>query len=50
MVNTGAIVDHDSVIGKCAHICVGAIVKADNRIPAGMKVEAGIVIERETYK
>lgn len=49
IVNTGAIVDHDSTVDICAHICVGAIVKADNIIPAGMKVEAGIVIERFTY-
>ena len=50
IVNSGAIVDHDCVIGACAHICVGAIVKADNVIPAGIKIEAGQVIERETYK
>lgn len=50
MVNTGAIVDHNSTIGFCAHVCVGAIVKADNKIPAGMKVEAGVVIERFTYQ
>lgn len=50
MVNIGAIVDHDSTIGFCAHVCVGAIVKADNKNPAGRKVEAGVVIERFTYK
>ncbi|MCF0116105.1 MAG: hypothetical protein HUJ56_12215, partial [Erysipelotrichaceae bacterium] len=50
MVNSGAIVDHDCEIGACAHICVGAIVKADNKIPEGMKVEAGVVIERDTFK
>lgn len=49
MINTGARVDHDTTIGKHAYICVGAIVKADNKIPAGMKVEAGVVIERFTY-
>ena len=50
IINTGAIVDHDTTIGKAAHICVGAIVKADNHIPSGMKVEAGVVIERGEYK
>ena len=50
IINTGAIVDHDSVIGRCSHVCVGAIVKADNNIPAGMKVEAGVLIERGEYK
>ena len=49
IINSGAIVDHDVVIGKTAHICVGAIVKADNRIPSGIKIEAGMVIERNTY-
>jgi UDP-N-acetylbacillosamine N-acetyltransferase len=50
IINTGAIVDHDSIIGRCGHVCVGAIVKADNHIPSGMKVEAGVVIERGEYK
>ena len=50
MINTGAIVDHDTVINEFSHICVGAIVKADNFIPAKTKIEAGVVIERETYK
>ena len=50
MINSGAIVDHDSIIGEYAHVCVGAIVKADNKIPAFMKVEAGNVIERSTYQ
>ena len=50
MINSGAIVDHDCVIEDYSHICVGAIVKADNKIPAGTKIEAGQVIERETYR
>ena len=50
MINSGAIVDHDTTIGEYAHVCVGAIVKADNKIPAFMKVEAGNVIERFTYR
>jgi len=50
IINSGAIVDHDCVIDQCAHICVGAIVKADNHIPGQMKVEAGAVIERETFR
>ena len=49
MINTGSIVDHDCVIEEYTHICVGAIVKADNHIPKKTKIEAGIVIERETY-
>lgn len=50
IINSGAIVDHDTTVGAYAHICVGAIVKADNSIPYKMKVEAGVVIERNTYK
>ena len=50
IINSGAIVDHDTTIGEYAHVCVGAIVKADNKIPAFMKVEAGNVIERFTYR
>ena len=49
LINNGAIVDHDCVIGEYAHICVGAIVKANNYIPAKAKVEAGEVILNETY-
>ena len=41
--------DHDCIIEPYTHVCVGAIVKADNHIPAKMKIEAGVVVERETY-
>ena len=50
IINSGAIVDHDTTVGAYAHVCVGAIVKAGNRIPGKMKVEAGVVIERNTYR
>jgi UDP-3-O-[3-hydroxymyristoyl] glucosamine N-acyltransferase len=50
MANSGAIVDHDTTVGAYAHVCVGAIVKTDNRIPGKMKVEAGVVIERNAYR
>ena len=50
IINCGAIVDHGCVIEKGTHGCLGAIVKAENRIPACMKVEAGQVIENRTYK
>lgn len=49
IINIGAIVDHDCVIEDGVHICLGAIVKADNHIPKCMKVEAGNVIENRTY-
>lgn len=47
--NCGAIIDHSCVIEDGVHICLGAIVKAENRIPRCMKVEAGVVIENRTY-
>ncbi len=37
------------VVEEGAHICLGAIVKAENQIPKCMKVEAGTVIENRTY-
>lgn len=49
IINCGAIIDHGCVIEDGVHICLGAIVKAENRIPKCMKVEAGVVIENRTY-
>ena len=49
IINCGAIIDHGCVIEEGVHICLGAIVKAENRIPKCMKVEAGVVIENRTY-
>ena len=44
------VIDHGCVIERGVHVCLGALVKAENRIPALMKVEAGQVIENRTYK
>lgn len=49
IINCGAIIDHGCVIGDGVHICLGAIVKAENRLPKCMKVEAGSVIENRSY-
>lgn len=49
IINLGAIIDHGCAIEDGVHICLGAIVKAENRIPANMKVEAGEVINNRTY-
>lgn len=49
IINCGAIIDHGCVIEEGVHICLGAIVKAENRIPKCMKVEAGVVIENRMY-
>lgn len=49
IINCGAVVDHGCVIEEGCHICLGAIVKAENRIPKCMKVEAGEVIALRQY-
>ncbi len=49
IVNLGAIIDHGCVIEEGVHVCLGAIVKAENRIPGCMKIEAGQVIENRSY-
>lgn len=50
IINCSCVIDHGCVIEKGVHVCIGAMVKAENRIPALMKVEAGQVIENRTYK
>lgn len=45
IVNCGAIVDHGCVLEEGVHVCLGAIVKAENRIPKCMKIEAGEVVQ-----
>ena len=49
IVNCGAIVDHDCILEPGVHICLGAIIKAENRIPQKMKIEAGQIILNRTY-
>lgn len=49
IVNCGAIIDHNCILEEGVHICLGGIVKADNRIPRCMKVEAGSVIQNHAY-
>ena len=49
IINCGCIVDHDCVLGEGVHVCLGSIVKAENRIPALEKIEAGQVIANRTY-
>lgn len=49
IVNCGAIVDHGCVLEEGVHVCLGAIVKAENRLPRCMKIEAGEVIDNRTY-
>lgn len=49
IINMGAIVDHGCVLENGVHLAPGAIVKAENRIPTGMKVESGEVIQNRQY-
>lgn len=49
VVNCGAIVDHGCVLEEGAHVCLGATVKAENRTPRCMKIEAGEVIQNRAY-
>lgn len=50
IVNCGAVIDHGCILEEGVHICPGAILKAENQIPACRKIEAGEVIQNRTYK
>ena len=49
IINCGAIIDHGCVLEEGVHVGLGAVIKAENRIPSCMKIEAGRVIENRTY-
>lgn len=49
IINIGALIDHDCVIEEGVHICLGAIVKGENRIKRLSKIEAGEIVERGQY-
>lgn len=49
IINCGAIVDHGCILEEGVHICLGAIVKAENRISKCMKIEAGEIVANRTY-
>ena len=49
IINIGALVDHDCVLEESCHLAPGAIVKAENRLPAGSKIESGEVIANRKY-
>ena len=50
IINLGAIVDHGCVLEEGVHICIGAIVKGENRIEKCSKIKAGEVVERGSRK
>ena len=49
IINCGAIIDHGCILEEGVHVCLGVIVKAENRIPRCMKIEAGEIIPNRTY-
>lgn len=49
IINLGSIVDHGCIIEEGVHVCLGAIVKGENRIQRLSKIEAGEVVERGQY-
>ena len=49
IINIGALIDHDCVLEGGCHLAPGAIVKAENRIPACTKIDSGTVIENRQY-
>ena len=49
IINLGAILDHGCILEEGVHICLGAIVKGENRIERLSKIEAGEVVERGQY-
>ena len=49
IINIGTLVDHDCVIGEGVHLCPGVIIKAENHIAAGSRIESGEVILNRTY-
>ena len=50
IINLRAIVDHGCIIEAGVHICIGALVKGENRIEKCSKIEAGEVVERGSRK
>lgn len=49
IINLGAILDHGCIIEDGVHICLGTIVKGENRMERLSKIEAGEVVERGQY-
>ena len=50
IINLGAILDHGCILEEGVHICLGAIVKGENRIVRLYKIEAGEMVERGSIK
>ena len=49
IVNIGSLIDHDCYLEAGVHLCPGVVVKAENRITAGSRLESGTVVLNRTY-
>ena len=49
IINIGALVDHDCILEAGVHLAPGAIVKAENRIKAGSKIESDIIVQNREF-
>lgn len=49
IVNCGAIIDHDCILEEFVHVCIGAMVKAENKIPKKTKIEAGEIVTNRQF-
>ena len=50
IINCGAIIDHGCTLEEGVHVCLRAVVQAENHLPRCMKVEAGHVIGNREYQ
>ncbi len=44
ILNIGCLIDHDCIIEDGVHLCAGVVIKAENRIRSGSKLESGEVV------
>lgn len=50
IINIGTIIDNDCILEEGCHLATGAIVKGENYLPEGMKVDSREVILLQYYK
>lgn len=50
ILNIGSLVDHDCILEEGCHLAPGAIVKGENHLLKGTKVDSGEVIPLQFYK
>ena len=46
IINCGAVVDHNCIVNEGVHVCMNAVIKANNEIASLTKIEACCVVER----